>query len=185
MQTAEVEPSAPTPPSPSTPPNVRLALFLGAALVVVVLDQLTKSIVRSSLELGESWPDADWPLKIKHITNSGAAFGILEDQTAFLIVMACIGLGAIYLYYRNPPFDHWIASVAIGMMLGGAAGNLIDRIRVGEVTDFIDLDRYPAFNVADSAIFLGVATIIIGFFWSEQQKRDHEPAPHEDAPADG
>ncbi|TMB70551.1 MAG: signal peptidase II [Chloroflexi bacterium] len=87
----------------------------------------------------------------------------LQDQTVFLVVMACIGLAAIYLYYRYPPFDHPIAPVAIGMMLGGAAGNLFDRIRLGEVTDFIDFPSYPAFNVADSSLTIAIATVIVGY----------------------
>jgi signal peptidase II len=184
MQTAELEPS-PSPPAPVTSPVVKRAAFLGAAAVVVSLDQATKGVVRGTLERGESWPDPDWPLKIRHITNSGAAFGILQDQTIFLIVMAFVGLAAIYLYYRNPPFDHWVASVAIGMMLGGALGNLIDRVRLGHVTDFIDPMRYPAFNVADSSIFLGVATLVLGYIWAEQHARNRNPIPHENAPADG
>jgi signal peptidase II len=158
--------------------------FWGAALVVIALDQATKAVVRSSLARGESWPDEDWLLKIKHITNSGAAFGQLQDQTTFLIVMAFVGLAAIYLYYRNPPFQHWAASVAVGMMLGGAAGNLIDRIRVGRVTDFIKPEHYPAFNVADSSIFLGVCVILLGYLWTERQNAK-AATTHEDAPPDG
>ena len=81
------------------PPKARLALakpllFWGAALTVFVLDQAAKAIVRATLEKGESWPSADWPVRIRYVTNTGAAFGILEDQTVFLVVMACIGLAA-------------------------------------------------------------------------------------------
>lgn len=178
MQAIEINEAAP----PAARRSLRGFAFWAAALLVVGADQATKGIVRGSLERGESWPDADWPLKIRHITNSGAAFGILQDQTAFLIVMAVIGLGAIYLYYRNPPFEHWLSAVAIGMMLGGALGNLIDRVRMGHVTDFIDPDRYPAFNVADSSIFVGVSVLILGYLWSEQQRK---PKPDENAPTDG
>jgi signal peptidase II len=100
--------------------------------------------------------------------------------------MATIGLGAIYLYYRNPPFDHWIASLAIGLMLGGALGNLMDRVRFGRVTDFIDFDRYPAFNVADSAIFIGVSLLIGGYLLTEARRQEATPdQPNEDAPTDG
>jgi len=151
-------------------------LFWGAAVLVLALDQATKAIVRASLDRGESWPDADWPVRIRYVTNTGAAFGILEDQTLFLIVMAFLGIGAIYLYYRFPPFDHWVVPIAIGMLLGGAGGNLLDRVRLGEVTDFIDFPRFPAFNVADSSINVGIATIVIGYLLLAPKSNTAEPA---------
>ncbi len=172
-----------TPVKPSKiAPAAKRALFWGAALAVIALDQATKGLVRANLERGEIWPDADWPLRIRYVTNTGAAFGILQDQTVFLTVMAFIGLAAIYLYYRYPPFDHWIAPVAIGMMLGGAVGNLIDRVRLGRVTDFIDLPHYPAFNIADSSIFVGVAILILGYVFLTSKP---VPLPHEDTRSDG
>lgn len=186
MQPAEAtEPIARrVPPAPLKP-----LLFWGAAFIVLVLDQATKTIVRASLDRGESWPDPDWPVRIRYVTNSGAAFGILEDQTVFLIVMAFIGIAAIYLYYRYPPFDHWVVPIAIGMLLGGAAGNLFDRVRLGEVTDFIDFTRYPAFNVADSSITIGIATIVIGYLLlaprSNPAGPSHPPAVDENTGADG
>ena len=154
--------------------------FWGAAAAVIVLDQATKTIIRSTMDRGDIWPSADWPVRIKYVTNTGAAFGVLQDQAAFLIIMAFIGLGAIYVYYRFPPFQHWIAALAIGLMLGGALGNLIDRVLLGRVTDFIDFPRFPSFNVADSAITVGVAIILIGYFLFEARKE--APAP---ADADG
>ena len=172
--------------APDTPDTSRnwpkALLFWGAALTVFALDQATKAIVRATLERGESWPSAEWPVRIRYVTNTGAAFGILEDQTVFLVVMACIGLAAIYLYYRYPPFDHPIAPVAIGMMLGGAAGNLFDRIRLGEVTDFIDFPSYPAFNVADSSLTIAIATVILGYLAFAPKTK---PAADENAGADG
>lgn len=155
--------------------HTRRWLFFGAAAVVVILDQITKTLVRTYLDRGDSWPDPDWVLRLRHVTNSGAAFGILQDQTTFLIVMAFIGLIAIYLYYRFPPFDHAIVPVAIGLMLGGALGNLIDRVLHGEVTDFIDPQRFPAFNVADSAINIGIAIVVIGYLLIGQHQHSQPP----------
>lgn len=163
------------------PDAVRRAAFWAAATIVIGLDQATKAIIRASLDRGEDWPDG-WPVHLTYVTNTGAAFGILKDQTAFLAVMATVGLVAIYLYYRNPPFQHWAASVAVGMMLGGAAGNLIDRVLRERVTDFIKFPDWPAFNVADSSISVGVAIIIIGYLIFGEQPSDR---PHEDAPPDG
>lgn len=175
-------------PRRDTSAAVRRYAFWAAAAVVIGLDQLTKAIVRATLERGERWPDG-WPVYLTHIKNSGAAFGILEDQTVFLIIMASIGLAAIYLYYRNPPFQHWSASLAIGMMLGGAAGNLLDRVRFAEVTDWIHgFPNYPSFNVADSSIFIGVSILILGYIVFGEDKPAARKAgehTHEDAPTEG
>lgn len=186
MQPVEV--TEPVPPRTS-PSRLKPLLFWGAAAAVLALDQATKTIVRASLDRGESWPDPDWFVRIRYVTNTGAAFGILENETIFLTVMACLGIAAIYLYYRFPPFDHWVVPIAIGMLLGGAAGNLLDRIRVGEVTDFIDFRRFPAFNVADSAINVGIATIVIGYLVlapkSDRDTPSPSPAVDENTGADG
>jgi signal peptidase II len=170
--------------SAATPdaPWLRRALFLSTALVVLALDQTTKGLVRAFMDRGEAWPD-DWPIRLHYVTNTGAAFGILKDQTGFLIVTTLIGLAAIYLYYRYPPFDHIVAPIAIGMMLGGAIGNLVDRVRLGRVTDFFDFPFWPSFNVADSSITVGIAVLVIGYVLVGQR-----PPPvlkREDAGADG
>ena len=135
-------------------------LFFSIAAAVLALDQLTKHIVRATLERGEAFPEG-WPVRFVHVTNTGAAFGILQEQNAFLVVTTIIGVGAILLYYWYPPFEHAIMTAAVGMLLGGAIGNLSDRLRLGEVTDFIDFPRYPSFNVADSSIVVGVAVLVI------------------------
>ena len=181
MSTAEA--TNPTVPARGqAAPRLRRSVFLGAALLVVALDQATKAIVRASLGRGEAWPD-DWPLRLNHVTNTGAAFGILQGQTGFLIITATVGLAAIYLYYRYPPFDHIVAPIAIGLMLGGALGNLIDRVRVGEVTDFIDFRWWPSFNVADSAISIGIVTLLLGYILFSDRS---PPEPdREDAAPDG
>lgn len=146
------------------------APFFLLATVVVLADQLTKKVVRDRLLLGESWPDPDWFVKFTHVTNSGAAFGILQGQTAFLIVTSLLGLAAIVLYYLYPPMEHGVLRAALGLQLGGAIGNLIDRVLRGEVTDFVDFRHFPAFNVADSAITVGVVSIIAFFSLSEARE---------------
>ena len=135
-----------------------LLFFLIAALVLV-LDQFTKYLVRANLALGESYPHSGI-LRISHVTNTGAAFGILQGQTVFLTFTTLFGLAAILLYYFYPPMEHGILRIALGLQLGGAVGNLSDRIRVGKVTDFIDFRYWPSFNVADSCIVIGVLTIV-------------------------
>jgi signal peptidase II len=143
------------------------ALFFAIAATIIVLDQFTKWLVRSNLSLYESWPDGDSFIRIIHVVNSGAAFGILQGQTTFLIVTSLVGLLAIFLYYLYPPMEHGIIRIALGMQLGGAIGNLIDRVRLGEVTDFVDVGSWPTFNVADASISTSIVTVIIFFLLQE------------------
>jgi signal peptidase II len=143
------------------------ALFFAIAITIVVVDQITKSIVRENLRVGESWPEGWEFIRIIHVTNSGAAFGILQDQTTFLIITSTLGLAAIVLYYIYPPMDHGLIRVALGMQLGGAVGNLIDRVRLGEVTDFVDVGQFPTFNVADSSISISITAVLIFFLLQE------------------
>ena len=179
MRTAE---AANPPARGQTAPWLRRSLFFGAALAVLALHQGTKALVRAFMERGEAWPDGSF-VRLHYVTNTGAAFGILQDQTAFLIATTFVGLAAIYLYYRYPPFDHIVAPIAIGMMLGGAVGNLTDRLRLGRVTDFIDFRFWPSFNVADSSITVGIIVLLIGYaIFAEHRPPE---AKREDAGADG
>lgn len=164
-------------PSPPGRPLRRRLLLPGIAALVLTLDQTSKHLVRTLLERGEVWPDADWPLRVRYVTNTGAAFGILQDQTALLIITTLVGLAAILLYYRNPPLDHPLVPVAVGMMLGGALGNFLDRVLLGRVTDFIDLPLWPAFNLADSSIVIGVGFLLLTY---AIQATRPKPTPHED-----
>jgi signal peptidase II len=150
-----------------------LPFFLVAA-GIIALDQLTKAIVRGSLEIGESWPSDDWLVKITHVTNSGAAFGILQGQGVFLTVTAFIAIGAIVFYYAFPPLEHGVLRVALALQLGGAIGNLIDRLRFGEVTDMFHFPHYPAFNIADSSIVVGLFAIAAFIFWNERKSVETE-----------
>jgi signal peptidase II len=158
-------------------PRVRndLVFFLIAGLVVA-FDQLTKYLVRANLALGESVPK-EGPLRITYVTNTGAVFGILQGQTLFLMVTTFLGLAAILLYFLYPPMEHGILRLALGLQLGGAVGNLADRLRLGgKVTDFIDVGPWPNFNIADSSIVVGVA-IIIGFFLLAESRHRRAQGP--------
>lgn len=138
----------------------RDAALLALAVAVFALDQLTKFLVRQTLSPGESFPEGWW-VNITHVTNTGAAFGILQGQTVLLIFSSLVGLVAILFYYLWPPRQWPYLWVTLGLVLGGAAGNLIDRLRLGHVTDFIQFPHYPAFNVADSAIVIGIAFLAL------------------------
>jgi signal peptidase II len=182
-----IKPPAIEPPSPSLAGRLAarwrrdVAFFLIAA-TIVGFDQLTKWLVRSNLALGETWPDnSDAFIRIIHVVNSGAAFGILQGQTLFLIVTSCLGLAAIVLYYIYPPMEHGIIRIALGMQLGGAVGNLIDRVRMGEVTDFVDVGSFPTFNVADASISVSIA-VVLGFFALQEVDRAREERPDDAGP---
>jgi signal peptidase II len=150
--------------------------FFLVAGAVIALDQLTKWLVRSNLGLYESWPSDAGFIRIVHVVNSGAAFGILQGQTPFLIVTSMLGLAAILLYYIYPPMDHGIIRIALGMQLGGAIGNLIDRVRFGEVTDFIHVGSFPTFNVADSSITISIITVLLFFTFLDPNAAPSAPA---------
>ncbi len=157
----------------------RLGRFLLVAGVILVVDQVTKSIIRGWLHPGETWP-AGWDLiRLAHVRNTGAAFGILQGAGDFLIVAGLAAIGAMTFYLLTLPSHSRWYTVALSAVLGGAVGNLIDRVRLGHVTDFIDPTHYPAFNVADSAIVLGVIAIAVLAFLDERREAAEEPAPGE------
>jgi signal peptidase II len=137
----------------------RLGAFLGAALLVVVADQATKAIVRTTLLPGETWPEGWELIRIAHVQNSGAAFGVLQGGASYLAAVSVIAMAAIVVFLVTLPSHTRWYPLALSGILGGAVGNFIDRVRFGHVTDFIDPTHYPAFNVADSAIVLGVALV--------------------------
>ena len=135
-----------------------MRLLLVAA--VLALDQLTKAIVRSSIPLGDSRRVIGGVLDITNVHNKGVAFGVLAGGGAIVAALTGVALGAIVVYFvmRSRTAYLWLP---VGMLLGGALGNLLDRAREGAVTDFIDPILWPAFNVADSCIVLGV----LGLLW--------------------
>jgi signal peptidase II len=137
----------------------------GIALLIVILDQLSKWWIRSHLAVGETLFDLGF-LRVIHIYNTGAAFGILKDQTLLLAIIAFVGvlillvLGFIWRH-RWPFLNSWMVMSAIGLVMGGTIGNLTDRLaNSGRVVDFIDFKVWPAFNVADMAIDIGVLLIV-------------------------
>jgi signal peptidase II len=136
---------------------VRLLLVAAAVLAV---DQLTKAIVRSSMRLGESRRVIGGVLDITYVHNKGVAFGVLAGGGAIVAALTGVALGAIVVYFvmRSRTAYLWLP---VGLLLGGALGNLLDRARDGAVTDFIDPVLWPAFNVADSCIVIGV----LGLLW--------------------
>ena len=155
-----------------------LPLILPASLVIA-LDQWTKALVRSHLALEQMWMPLHWLApyaRIVHWKNTGAAFGMLQQFGGVFAVLAVIVAIVIIIYYPQVPAKDWYLRLAMGLQLGGALGNLIDRIRVGWVTDFISVGNFAVFNVADASISVGVAVLIVGMLVKEwKEKRVSSP----------
>jgi signal peptidase II len=152
-----------------------LLLFsLGGA--VIALDQWTKWLVRTNLPFEAEWlPDwLSWLspyARIVHWANSGAAFGSFQNGGPVFTVLAVIVIAAIIFYFPRVEDTDWTLRIAMGLQLGGAAGNLIDRLLIGKVTDFISIGTFPVFNVADSSISIGVAVLLLGVWLKERSER--------------
>lgn len=129
------------------------------AALVLAADQATKGLVRAQLAEGEAWPSRDALLAISHVENSGAAFGMLQGTGPFLLAANVVGVAAVFAFLLVTPAIKRLYLAALSLILGGAAGNLVDRLAKGTVTDFIDPTHYPAFNLADSAIVCGVIAV--------------------------
>jgi signal peptidase II len=129
------------------------------ALAALVGDQLTKSVVTSELSLGES-VNVIGPLEIHRVQNSGIAFGLFSSATAIVIVLTALAVGWMIWFFARSGARHPVIPAALGLLIGGSLSNLIDRVRLGHVTDFLDVGWWPAFNLADTFIVLGVAILL-------------------------
>ena len=156
--------------SATTDPRLRLAALV--ALAVVVADQVTKALVARAMDLHETIPLLP-VFSLTYVRNTGAAFGVLAAapvgvRLPLFLTVTVIATAAVLSYLRRTPADQRWRVAALGAILGGALGNLLDRVRYGEVVDFLDLHwrdlHWPAFNVADAAITVGVAIVLLASF---------------------
>jgi len=151
-----------------------LALLIG--LAIVLLDQLTKQWIRSAFVYGESRPVIDGFFNLVYVRNDGAAWNILSGQSIILILISVVVLVLLIICRRSFLQEQVSHRILLGLMIGGIVGNLIDRIRFGWVTDFLDFQfgtyHYPSFNVADSAICIAVGLYIITNLLSSKKKED-------------
>jgi signal peptidase II len=150
-------------------------LFFSIALLIVIIDQLTKVWIRSNLALGQSLLEVGF-FRLTRVHNTGAAFGLFPGQLFPLTVVALVGIAVILAYaifiYRHSPFlNNKLDKLALGLILGGIVGNLIDRLRLGYVTDFINFNLWPAFNIADSAVTIGVILFAYSLFFIARTKK--------------
>jgi signal peptidase II len=152
----------------------RLAWIVLVAGVVFILDRLTKNAVAANLRVGESREVLDDYVRITHSQNTGAAFGLLPERTTLLSVLSVVAVLVILYYYRQLRSDAPLIATTLGLQLGGAFGNLVDRVGQGYVIDFIDVGigpyRYWTFNVADSSIVVGIFGVI-GLLWLEERRK--------------
>jgi signal peptidase II len=149
-------------------------LVIIIASLIIILDQYTKSLVRTSLAIGEVWSPWDWLTpyaRIVNWNNTGAAFGIFQGGGTVLAVLAVFVVLVILYYYPRVPQAEWVLRIALILQLGGAIGNLVDRINFGHVTDFISVGTFPVFNIADASISIGVAVLIVGLWFQESKER--------------
>jgi signal peptidase II len=141
---------------------------------IILLDQWTKSIVRENLAVGERWTLWPWLMPYARIVNwqnTGAAFGILQQFGGIFTLLAIIVSVAIILYFPRVPSSEWPLRLALGLQLGGAIGNLVDRLAQGHVTDFIGFFNFAVFNVADASISIGVVVLIVGVWYRDRKLR--------------
>jgi signal peptidase II len=157
-----------------------VVLFLIAGLVVL-LDQVTKYIIRVNLPMGRVF-HPEWVLsnyaRIVHWMNTGAAFGIFQNMSIVFTLLSFVVIGVILYYFPQVSRSDWAVRLAMGLLLGGALGNLIDRLRQGYVTDFLSVGNFPVFNVADASISCGVTVLFIGMLWQEWHKQPPQESPN-------
>jgi signal peptidase II len=140
----------------------------------IAADQATKAIVSAELDLGDE-VDVIGPLSIHHVQNSGIAFGLFPTATPVVIALTAIAVAWMLVFFARSGGRHPILPVSLGFLLGGSVSNLVDRVRLGHVTDFLDVRYWPAFNLADSFIVAGVAILIAALLFADREPRRHAP----------
>lgn len=153
--------------------------LLAIGMAAVAADQVTKHVVTSHLALDDGI-HVIGPFWIHHVQNSGIAFGLFASATPIVIVLTGIAIAWMLLFFTRSGARHPVLPVALGLVIGGSVSNLLDRIRLGYVTDFIDLRYWPAFNLADSFIVIGVAILLGTLLAAERMPRSRG---RRDAPA--
>ena len=149
------------------PQWIALGLVVGAAILA---DQVTKHIVSSQLALDDSIHVLG-PFSIHHVQNSGIAFGLFANATALVTALTVVAVGWMLVFFARSGARHPVLPVALGLLIGGSASNLVDRIRLGHVTDFLDFRYWPAFNLADSFIVIGVGILLLALAAADREPR--------------
>ena len=140
------------------------------AIAAVIADQVTKHIVTRTLPLDDS-DHVIGPLSIHHVQNSGIAFGLFSSATVVVTIVTSIAVVWMLAFFARSGSRHPVLPAALGLLIGGSVSNLVDRIRLHHVTDFIDLKWWPAFNLADSFIVIGVAILLLALIAADRAPR--------------
>jgi signal peptidase II len=156
-------------------------LFLGTLAVVVVLDQVAKVIVRDELHPSQSIPVIEGFFYLTHVRNAGAAFGLMPGQRPLFILTSLLVLAAIALYWWRARPKSLVLALSLGLVSGGAIGNLIDRVLAGRVTDFFDFRILPVFNIADMAIIAGAVGLFAWALLAPVEAHEHLDVQQEEA----
>lgn len=144
----------------------------GVVLLILVADQLSKRWVVSHVRLGESWnplPLLQPLVSLTYVTNTGVAFGLFPAWGDLFVGVAILAVAGILAYYLRLFLGLWVVELSLGLVVAGAIGNLLDRLTYGHVVDFVDFKVWPVFNVADSAIVIGMA-ILVCYLWRHQDR---------------
>ena len=144
--------------------------LVAVALAAVGADQLTKAIVTSRLGLDEE-VHVLGPLSIRHVQNSGIAFGLFASATSLVILLTAAAVAWMLYFFARSGARHPVLPVALGLVIGGSLSNLVDRVRLGHVTDFLDFKFWPAFNLADSFIVVGVGILLLALVAADRPAR--------------
>jgi signal peptidase II len=144
--------------------------LISVAFAALIADQLTKQLVVRQLDFGESI-DVVGPLSIHHVRNSGIAFGLFSTWASAVTILTALAVMWMLGYFARSGARHPVLPVALGLLIGGSAGNLVDRLRLGHVTDFLDLSYWPAFNLADMFIVVGVAILLAALVAAERRPK--------------
>ena len=137
-------------------------VLIQLAALVFIIDQFSKFLVRDQLQFRESFPSTGF-FRFTHTHNTGSAFGSFQDQNTPLIFVSIIGIAILILIYRSQVAPTGLLRLSLGLQIGGAMGNLIDRLLISHVTDFVDVGTWPVFNVADASIITGL--VILGYIF--------------------
>ncbi|OPX86125.1 MAG: Lipoprotein signal peptidase [Pelotomaculum sp. PtaU1.Bin035] len=146
-------------------------MFFAVIIITFLLDQVSKAIVQMLMYHGESIPLVPHVFNLTYILNPGAAFGLLAYQTSLFVAITVILTAGVLFGYRRLPLERHLLRYGLGLIVGGALGNLLDRLRYGFVIDFLDFHVWPVFNLADTAIVMGACFLV----WDLFSSSDHKP----------